>query len=365
MNKSFNSLLQLIDYFKDENICKEYLAKQRWSNGIECPHCNSKKIYVTNRGYKCGNSQCYKKFSVITGTIYENTKISLRTWFAAMYLITAHKKGISSHQLARDLNVTQRTAWFVLHRIREMLHEKAPQALRGNIEADETFVGGKNKNRHKHKKIEGTQGRSNKDKKPVFGIVQKKTFEIIERTHKIDSTKTVLEKVITEPARVICQVIDDTEATTLQTITTSNIETGSTLVTDAYKSYIGLDGIYNHIRIKHTNGDEMYKTEGEHHTNTIEGYWTLLKRSYIGIYHYMSPKHLQRYCDEMSFRYNTINSTDCFRFEQAIAKADNARITYKQLIGDGKKRKEEIREEECSGYREGWKGISPSNQFES
>ena len=201
MNKTFNSLLQLIDYFKDENTCKQYLSNQRWSNGVCCPHCKSTKVYVTNRGYKCGNNECYKKFSVTTGTIYENTKISLRTWFAAMYLITAHKKGISSHQLARDLHITQRTAWFVLHRIREMLKEKNPQALKGNIEVDETFVGGKNKNRHKEKKVENSQGRSSKDKKPVLGIVQKKTFEIIERPHKVISGKIVKEKIITNPSR--------------------------------------------------------------------------------------------------------------------------------------------------------------------
>jgi len=330
MNKGFNSLIQLLDFFKDESTCKEYLAQQRWSGTVTCPHCKGTKIYITNRGYTCANKQCEKKFSVISGTIYENTKIPLRTWFAAMYLITAHKKGISSHQLARDLNVTQRTAWFVLHRIREMLHEKAPQALRGNIEADETFVGGKNKNRHKNKKIEGTQGRSNKDKKPVLGIVQKKTFEIIERPNKNNPNRTVLEKVITEPARIICQVIDDTEAITLQTIATSNIETGSTLVTDAYKSYIGLDWIYNHIRIKHSDGDEMYKTEGENHTNTIEGYWTLLKRVYYGTYHFMSHKHLQRYVDEVSYRYNTIQMTDTFRFQESFNRI-NCRLKYKDL----------------------------------
>jgi transposase-like protein len=346
VEKKFNSLIQLVDYFKEESTCKSYLAHQRWPQGVVCPHCNSNKIYVTNRGYRCADKLCKKKFSVITGTIYENTKISLRTWFAAMYLLTAHKKGISSHQLARDLHVTQRTAWFVLHRIREMLHEKAPVALRGNIEVDETFVGGKNKNRHKDKKIENSQGRSSKDKKPVLGIVQKKTIEIIERPHKVIKGKTVKEKIITIPSRVICQVIDDTEAITLQTILTSNVEFNSTIVSDAYRSYIGLEMTYNHIRIKHTDGEDKYKTVGEHHTNTIEGFWTSLKRSYIGVYHYMSPKHLQRYVDEMSFRYNTVNSTDCFRFEQAIGKAENGRITYKQLVGDAKTRiKKETKEE--------------------
>lgn len=341
MNKQFNSLIQLLDYFRDEKVCKEYLAKQRWGDTVTCPHCKNTKVYVTNRGYKCGSNTCYKKFTVTTGTIYENTKIPLRTWFAAMYLLTAHRKGISSHQLARDLNVTQRTAWFILHRIREMLKVVAPQALKGNVEVDETFVGGKNKNRHKDKKIANTQGRSSKDKKPVLGIVQRKVCEVIERPHKIIEGKTVKDKIIKEPARVICQVIDDTEAITLQTILTSNVESNSMIVSDAFRSYIGLDAVYEHIRIKHTDGEDKYKTVGEHHTNTIEGFWTGFKRSYIGIYHYMSPKHLHRYVDEMCFRYNTLDSTDCHRFEVAVGQAHNARITYKQLIGDGRKGKEE------------------------
>jgi len=341
--QNFNSLIQLLDYFKDENTCQVYLAKQRWGDTPCCPHCGNVGAYVTNRGFKCKAKECHKKFSVTTGTIYENTKINLRTWFAAMYLLTAHKKGISSHQLARDLHITQRTAWFVLHRIREMLKEKNPEALKGKIEIDETFVGGKNKNRHKDKKVENSQGRSSKDKKPVIGIVQKKEFEVIERPHKVIAGKTVKEKVVTQQSKVMCKVVDDTEALTLHTLIYSNVHSDSTIVTDAYKSYHGLELTYNHIMVKHTEGD--YKTTGEHDTNTIEGYWTLLKRSYVGIYHYMSPKHLQRYVDEMSYRYNTINLKDYIRFEEAVGKADNARLTYKNLIGDGKKVKQESEEE--------------------
>lgn len=319
--QKFNSLLQLVDYFKDENICKQYLAKQRWGDSVTCPHCKHTKVYATNRGYKCASNTCYKKFSVTTGTIYENTKIPLRTWFAAMYLLTAHKKGISSHQLSRDLNITQRTAWFVLHRIREMLKVKSPETLKGVVEADETYIGGKNSNRHLDKKIAGSQGRGLRDKKPVVGLVERN-------------------------GKVITFATDDTDQVTLQTIVTSNVDAAATLITDAHHSYFGLNQIYNHIVVKYGTGETKYITTSEHHTNNIEGYWTLLKRSYMGIYHYMSPKHLQRYCDEMSYRYNSRKLKDCFRFEEAISQAENARITYKQLIGDGKKRKEikEIRD---------------------
>jgi len=140
MKSQFNSLIQLLDFFKDEETCKAYLGQQRWGDTPACPHCGCTKAYVTNRGFKCSEKTCYKKFTVTTGTIFENTKIKLRTWFAAMYLVTAHKKGISSLQLSRDLNITQKTAWFVLHRVREMLKKKAPQKLEGIVEADETYV---------------------------------------------------------------------------------------------------------------------------------------------------------------------------------------------------------------------------------
>jgi transposase-like protein len=307
--QQFNNLIQLLDYFKDETTCQQYLAKQRWGDTVTCPHCKHTKVYVTNRGYKCASNTCYKKFSVTTGTIYENTKISLRTWFAAMYLLTAHKKGISSHQLGRDLNITQRTAWFILHRVREMLKEKAPQALKGVVEADETYVGGKNDNRHFYKKVSGTQGRGgNKDKTAVVGLVER-------------------------DGKVITFVTNDTDQVTLQTIVTSNVDFGATLITDAHHSYNGLGATYDHRVVKHGIGAKKYITKGENHTNTIEGYWTLLKRMYMGTYHYMSPKHLQRYCDELAYRYNSRDIKDCFRFEVAIGMAENARLTYKDLIG--------------------------------
>ena len=148
----FKSLIQLLDYFKDEQTCIEYYERLRWGNEPACPHCGCTNPYKTNRGWKCRDKECHKKFTVKVGTIFENSKISFRIWFAAIYLATTSKKGISSVQLATQLNITQKTAWFVLHRIREMLKSKSPDMLGDGkmVEADEAYIGGKEQNKHRN-----------------------------------------------------------------------------------------------------------------------------------------------------------------------------------------------------------------------
>jgi transposase-like protein len=178
---NFKSLPQLLDYFREESTCIEYYENIRWKGNVVCPHCSSENPYKTNRGYKCSNNECYKKFTVKVGTIFHGSKISLRIWFAAIWLATNHKKGISSVQLSIDLNLTQKTSWFVLHRIREMLKDKSPQMLGDAkvVEVDEAYIGGKESNKHKIKKRSyknkglTNEGKPFNKKKTVVGIIER------------------------------------------------------------------------------------------------------------------------------------------------------------------------------------------------
>jgi transposase-like protein len=310
MPTQFKNLQSLLDFFKDDATCKAYYEQKRWGGTVACVHCGSVKVYYTNRGFKCGEKLCAKKFSVTVGTIFENTKISLRIWFAAMYLISTSKKGVSSLQVAEQLGITQKTAWFLNHRIREMLRDNDKEKLSGVVAVDETFVGGKNKNRHAAKKAPQSQGRAHVDKTPIVGLIQ-----------------------INGKVRTF--VVANTDAQTLHQIMGDNVEEGSILVTDSYRSYNGLDTRFTHVKVKHEiNGGYVVKIGNEKfHTNNIENFWSIFKHGIIGIYHFVSVKHLERYCEEFSYRYNRRNLTGVEKFESALLKVSNTRITYDTLIG--------------------------------
>jgi len=306
----FKSIIQLLDFFKDEETCKKYLEKYRWGGTITCPHCGyDKKIYRTKVGYKCASNTCYKKFTVISGTIFENTKVPLRTWFGAIYLATAHKKGISSLQLGRDLNITQKTAWFLLHRVRAMLKNETPFMLTDPIEVDEAYIGGKEKNRHQnpYKKAQrklSIENGTGHDKALVIGAVQRN-------------------------GNVFAINIDDVKASSFSEFVKSVAPEGAIVYTDEHTGYLKLTKLgYKHDSVVHSKGEYV---RGAMHINTIEGYWSLLKRGIIGIYHQVSRKHLNQYCVEFSYRYNTKHLTDSLRFEDAIKKSSNKRLKYLEL----------------------------------
>ncbi|PSL50376.1 transposase-like zinc ribbon protein [Chitinophaga niastensis] len=298
-----SNLIRISDDFNSPEACMNYLAKMRWNGKIKCAFCEHDKVYELKgkyKRYKCSN--CRKQFSVTKGTIFENSPIPLQKWFTAIHILSAHKKGISSIQLGKDLKVTQKTAWFMTQRIRYTLKTRSFNKMDGVIQCDESFIGGKNKNRHGDKKVPNTQGRSLKTKTPVFGIMH--------------STGVIY-----------TQVIPDTKAKTIKPIIKNLIESGSIIVTDEWKAYRNMPADYMHIVLRHT--EEEY-ARGAFHNNTIEGFWSQLKRGIYGIYHHVSPKHLHRYCDEFSYRYNTRKMKDAERFEDTMEKI-SCRLTYKML----------------------------------
>ena len=306
---NFKSLPQLLDYFKEESTCIEYYANLRWNGNPVCPHCGSENPYKTNRGYKCSNNECYKKFTVKTGTIFENSKIPFRIWFASIWLATSHKKGISSVQLALDLGITQKTAWFALHRIREMLKEKAPKMLGKSkmVEADEAYIGGLEGNKHYDKKRSNNgftrvDGTPFKQKKIIIGIIERNGNVVLKYIPKADKRNMVsfIEK---------------------------HVSKNSTIYTDEAPVYKQLRKTYTHDSVKHALN--IY-VEGNVHTNTIENFWSVLKRGLYGVYYQVSDKHISRYLDEYAARFNTRKLTSNERFVNFLNQSESV-LSYKDL----------------------------------
>jgi transposase-like protein len=300
----FKSIIDLVNQFPTDKSCHHYLVGQRWGGGyMECPYddCNGDTPYVFKDGirYKC--KCCQRIYTAKTGTIFEASKLPMIKWFVAIYLVM-HKKGISSIQLSKDVAVTQKTAWFMLHRIRKVLGNNEDEILEGTIQLDETFVGGKNKNRHWDKKVKNSQGRSFKDKTPVMGMLQQNVYEFIERPNKVQPEKTVVERIIVKPSVIKCRVIENTKGEVLQPIIKANVLAGSIVVSDEWWAYQGLNSTYNHQIVDHAHG--QYVNATGHTSNALEGGWSHLKRSIFGIYHKVSKNHLDKYVDEFVFKHN-------------------------------------------------------------
>lgn len=301
-NKEIKSVLDLLKAFPDEATCISHFELIRWEGTPVSPFDATSKVYKTKTGYMCKNTG--KNFNVKTDTLFDNTKMPLQKWFLAIWIVTSHKKGISSLQLGRDLDITQKSAWFMLQRIRNCFGIENNNELDNEVEADETYVGGKEGNKHLNKKTAGNTGRSVKEKTPVVGT--------IERGGKVNAN-----------------VVENTSAKVLSREVIANVKKTATLYTDEWVGYNGLRRVYDHSIVKHNHRQYV---NGRVHTNTIEGFWSLLKRGIFGIYHFTSKKHLQMYVDEFVFRYNTREITASMRFDLMLANS-NKRLTYKQLIG--------------------------------
>lgn len=302
MLATFNSIIELMEAFPDEQSCVDHLTSIRWANGEYCPYCGGTELYhfSDKRNHKC--KACRARFSIKVGTIFEDTKLPLRKWFLAMWLITSHKKGIASTQLAKDVKITQKSAWFVLHRLRYAARTQSFNApLEGDIEVDETYVGGKAANRHKNdpKNGPGTSGKA-----PVIGALQR-------------------------GGKVIAVVVKSTDTRTLDGFVHATVSPKANQVsTDEHSGYRNLSRTFNHGVVRHSAGEYV---KGSHHTNGIEGFWSLLKRQIIGIHHQVSVKHLNRYVSESAWRYNLRQIGEGERVNAMMADA-GGRLRYKDLI---------------------------------
>ena len=271
--KKFNSVISLTSYFTSDEKCKQAIIESRWSDGdVVCPYCGGHHCAVRKDGkFRC--KHCGKNFSCLVGTIFENTKLPLIKWFLAMYFISSHKKGISSYQLATNIEVTQTTAWYMLQKVRLLYPQSDAEAFDGTVECDEVYIGGKEKWKHKSMRTPKTQGRSTKTKTPVFGMMERSTFE---------NEKGEIENI----TYVHAFVVENTNRATLQPIIQQFVADDSRVITDELSAYNGLAELgYTHAVVAH--GAEEY-ANGDVFTNSIEGFWSHFRRMIVGCYHDVS-----------------------------------------------------------------------------
>ncbi len=298
------SLVALTNLFPDDATAERWFVKSRWPAGIACSKCNSRNVQErpTRKPQPFRCRDCRNDFSTKTGTLMQGSPLGFRVWAIALYLLSTGLKGTSSMKLYRDLDVTQKTAWYLAHRIREAWSDKnAPFA--GPVEVDKTFVGGKAKNMHAHKRKQVIKGRGAVGKTAVVGAKDRATN------------------------RVSAAVVKNVDQPTLQGFVAENVEPGTKVYTDDHGGY---EGLLNHETVRHSVKEYV---NGQAHTNGIESFWAMLKRGYVGTYHRMSPKHLHRYVDEFSGRHNIRTADTIDQMAAMVRGMDGKRLKYKDLVG--------------------------------
>ena len=309
MDKQPRTLMEAIRYFADPDRTLATAVAFRWPNGIHCPVCGRTdvKFLATRRIWKCKEKHPKQQFSAKVGTIFEDSALPLDKWFVAIWAVSNCKNGISSYELARAIGVTQKSAWFMLHRIRVAMDAGSSDKLGGIVESDETYVGGLAENMHPRKRRERITGAHASDKAAIMGILQR-----------TDGTVS---------SRVRARIIKDANRKTIHGMIREHVEPGAQLMTDGLPSYRGLGSDYVHEYVDHS----AYYVRGAVHTNGIENFWSLLKRAVKGTYVSVDPMHLQRYVGEQVFRFNERKQNDLGRFQTVLGSISGKRLTYKDL----------------------------------
>jgi transposase-like protein len=303
------TLQEAVIFYSDFENCRQFVMNLRWPDGkVKCPRCGGEDVaYLPNaRVFKCYQKHPQQKFSLKVGTIFEDSPLGLDKWLPVMWLLVNCKNGVSSWEIHRHVGVTQKTAWFMLQRGRlAMQDDNSGGKLGGEVEVDETFIGGKARNMHKSKREEKITGRGPEGKEIVFGMVER-------------------------GGKVIAGHVDSRKKKDLQPLIRARVEAGAAIFSDELKSYSGLEADYQHAVIDHA----VEYVNGNVHTNTMENFWSLLKRGLHGTYISVEPFHLFRYIDEQAFRYNNrIDMNDSDRFVTVMKQIVGKRVTYKELIG--------------------------------